>query len=145
MFNVKKILLCCALVMMGVTACSSAHKSKIKKHDDLTKSDLTISGAVIYHGSSLLIDNAQLIIELEDTSKQHLVTLVPAKEVIQLTSPPPWLFTLTYDPQKLEKNGRYVLRARVQVGEQLRLINSGNILAFNTPEPINIVVSAVTR
>lgn len=142
MFNLKKNLLCCAFVIMGVTACSSPHKNKIKKHDDLTMPNLTISGAVIYHGSSLLVENAQLIIELEDTSKQHLVT---AKEVIQLMSPPPWSFTLTYDPKKLEKNGRYVLRARVQVGEQLRLINSGNRLAFNTPEPINIVVSAITR
>lgn len=144
MFHFKSILLCCVFVVIG-TACSSPHKSKIKKDDDLSVSDLTISGAVIYHGSSLEVENAQLIIELEDTSKQGLVTLAIAKQVIQLRSAPPWSFTLTYDPKKLEKSGRYVLRARVEVGGQLRLINDSNILAFNTPEPINIIVSAITR
>jgi|GEM_PF-4750341 len=143
MFNWKIVALFVAIIAVSGCSAHSKNKKKVEKNDDLNNAELTIAGAVINHGPQLLAENAQLIIKLEDISKQDTLSLTIAQQTIQLSSPSPWPFILTYDPKKLEKNGRYVLRARVEVGGQLRLINSSHTLAFNTPEPINIVVLAI--
>tara|TARA_R110001592_G_scaffold107505_10_gene300889 strand:- start:2251 stop:2694 length:444 start_codon:yes stop_codon:yes gene_type:complete len=143
MFNWKIVTLFFAIIAVSACSSHSKNKKKVETNDDLNNAELTISGAVINHGPQFLAENVQLIIKLEDTSKQDVVSVTIAQQTIHLSDPSPWPFILTYDPKKLEKNGRYVLRASVEVEGKLRLINRSNTLAFNTPEPINIVVSAI--
>lgn len=133
MFNVKIILLCTAI--FGLTAC----------HSITPQTSKTISGTVTYNERIYLPQNVVLTVKLEDTTKQDVAAAIVAEQSIYVATPPPWTFDLAYDPKAIQKKGHYVLRASVKVEGELRFINATSVPAFNTKEPINIVVSPATK
>lgn len=136
------------LTVFGCTELRSKEELAAKKQNTaLTNSPelLTLSGFISYRSPLVLTEDAMLSIKLEDTAKQDIAAEVLAEQRISIKSAAPWPFTITYDPAKLKHSGRYILRARLEIAGQLHYMNIKPVSAFSTQEPINILLSPVTK
>jgi putative lipoprotein len=105
----------------------------------------TIEGSVWYRERMALPPDAEIHISLEDVARMDVPADVIATTRIVPEVGPPWVFSLAYDPRKLDDRGRYVLRARIEVDGQLLFISTRQIPAFDREAgaPIDILVSRV--
>ncbi|MDA7745715.1 META domain-containing protein [Psychromonas sp.] len=133
MCKFKSVFLCAAV--FSLTACHSTTPPTSEK----------VSGTVTYNERILLTQNVVLTVKLEDTAKQDVAAEVISKQSIDVNTPPPWSFDLAYDPKAITAKGDYTLRATVSVNGELRFINISRVPAFDNKEPINIVVSPVSK
>ena len=89
------------------------------------------------HGEVILIDGpalpagAVLDVYLEDQSRADTKAGILAQTQLIPSGPPPYAFTLSVDPSTLDARGRYGLRARISVQEQLWYINTRHVPAFD--------------
>jgi putative lipoprotein len=144
LFNYQLIILSAVLsTLLGCSEYRQGEQSREKQNAMLTNVPelLSLSGFISYQEPLTLTDDAILSIKIEDVAKQDVAAEVIAEQRIAIQSDGPWAFTINYDPAKLKHNGRYVLRARLETAGKLRFINSTPPSAFNTQEPINILLS----
>ena len=130
--------------------CSGYNKSAIKDKEQnalmgTEPEMLSLSGFVIEGGKIVLPDNAVLTVKLEASAKLNIPAQLITEQSYSLKADSPWAFKLIYDPEKLEHDGRYILRAEVEVDGRLRFTNKHSISAFSVEEPINIQLSPVVK
>ena len=124
---------------------NSTQTVKNKNVSTESEKQAEIVGEVWYRERILLPPNTQLLLTLEDVSKQDVASTVIAKKQMTVSSAPPWRFTLAYDASKIDEQHRYALRARVEVDGKLRFINTSHIPAFDKEgsKEASIMVSSV--
>lgn len=105
----------------------------------------TIEGTVWYRERMLLPPGAEVIITLEDVSRMDVKSELIAETRFQPQGGPPWAFTVSYDPAKINDKGRYALRARITADNKLMFTTTEHIPAFHgdSGQPIEIMVSRV--
>ncbi len=106
-----------------------------------------IEGSVWYRERMLLPPNAEVYVALEDVAKMDVPADVIADIRFTPKGGPPWDFSLTYDPARLNDKGRYALRARIEVDGRLLFINTTRIPALDHDPgtPLKIMVSRVGK
>jgi putative lipoprotein len=105
----------------------------------------TIEGHVWYRERIALPPNAEILVFLEDVARMDVPSEVIATTRFEPEGGPPWMFSLEYDPHRLQDKGRYVLRARIEADGRLLFINTASIPAFqgNAGGPVQVLVSRV--
>ena len=105
----------------------------------------TIEGTVWYRERMLLPPEAEVRVTLEDVSRMDVKSELISETRFKPHDSPPFSFTLSYDPAKIQANHRYALRARIEVNHKLMFISTEHIPAFDRDpdEPLNILVSRV--
>jgi len=79
----------------------------------------TITGTASYRERMLLPAGAVLEAALEDVSRADAPATVVARAHVESPGPPPIRFSIAYDPAAIDPRHRYVVRARVSVGDRL--------------------------
>ena len=107
----------------------------------------TIEGSIWYRERIALPPNAEILVFLEDVARMDAPSEVIATTRFAPEGGPPWMFSLEYDPHRLQDKGRYVLRARIEADGRLLFINTESIPAFedNAGAPVQVLVSRVGR
>jgi len=125
------------LFLMGCAAVMSQVESPNMK---------TIEGSVWYRERMLLPPEAEVRVTLEDVTKMDVKAELIAETRFTPKGGPPFSFTLSYDPAKINAKGRYTLRARILVGKQLMFTCTEHIPAFDrdSNHPVKILVYRVS-
>jgi putative lipoprotein len=105
----------------------------------------TIEGSVWYRERIALPPSAEIRVLLEDVARMDVPAEVIASTRVEPKGGPPWSFSLSYDPEKLQDRGRYVVRVRIEDAGRLLFISTESTPAFGRdPEtPLDIRVSRV--
>lgn len=105
----------------------------------------TLEGSVWYRERIALPPQAEITVRLEDVAKQDVAAEQIALTRFSVQGSPPWSFSLTYDPSKLDAKGRYALRARIELDGRLLFTNTESVQAFDDSRdgPIKIRVDKV--
>jgi putative lipoprotein len=105
----------------------------------------TIEGSVWYRERMLLPPEAEVHVTLEDISRMDVKSELIAETRFIPKGGPPFSFTLSYDPAKIHDNGRWALRAHIQLDDKLMFTSTDHIPAFsNAPDqPVEILVKRV--
>jgi putative lipoprotein len=105
----------------------------------------TIEGSIWYRERIALPPSAEIRVLLEDVARMDVPADVIAITRVEPQGGPPWAFSLTFDPEKLQERGRYIVRVRIEDAGRLLFINTESTPAFDRdPEtPMDIRVSRV--
>jgi len=136
------------IMLLGalLVGCNNSTETSKKEETIAKKVELSeIEGEVWYRERILLPEHTQLLLTLEDVSKQDVAATIIADTQMTVGTAPPWRFKLAYDASKIQDNHRYAVRARVEVDGKLKFINTSHIPAFEGSDGkgVSILVSAV--
>ena len=118
------------LAVVALTSCGPLLGPKMK----------SLEGSVWYRERIAPPPDSMVRIILEDVAKMDVKAELIAEAIFAPQGGPPWAFTLTYDPQKIHEQGRYVLRAQLHSGGKLMFTSLENIPAFEI-SPARIMMS----
>ncbi len=133
LFSLAVLMLLLSLVLGG---CMETGTDKAMK---------TLNGEVFYRERMMLPPGSTLTVTLEDVSRMDVAAETLASVTYTPETAPPYGFTLEYDPEQIQANHRYALRARINSGDQLMFINMEHVPAFAIPEgqPVRMLVRRV--
>jgi putative lipoprotein len=120
--------------------CTGSKSSKNKKMK-------SINVSVTYRERIILPPGAELKLTLADAAKMDVAAEEIASLIVPLEGGPPYDLKLDYDPGKLNKNGRYVLRAAIRKDDKLMFTSTESIEAFKNQEgvPVEIMLRSLDR
>lgn len=104
-----------------------------------------ITGTVTYRERIELPPNAVVDVQLQDVSKADAPATVIAQQTITPTTQVPIPFELTYDPNAIEPNGRYAIRAAIKVDDQLMFATTSAYPVLTNGAPTTGVEVVVER
>jgi len=93
--------------------CAAALLSACSTSDTQAPASASISGTASYRERMMLPPDATLEVILEDVSRADAPADEIARIEIQSAKAPPYLFTLAYDPARINPSHRYNVRARI--------------------------------
>ncbi len=96
----------------------------------------TIQGTLIYKERMLLPSNSSITVTLEDLPYTDTPTTVIASTTFLAPKSPPFSFTLPYDPNHIDPNRRYTLRATITHKNATLFHSIDHVDAFNAPVTI---------
>ena len=102
----------------------------------------TIEGEVYYRERMLLPPGAEVEVQLQDISRADAPASVMASVMFKPEAPPPWPFSIEYDPAQVDARSRYALRATVTRGGKLLFTSTEYIDPF-AAGPVKVLVSRV--
>ena len=79
----------------------------------------TITGEVMYHESVTLPPDTQITVSLEDVSGNDIASGVMVITEFKPVDSPPYKFSLEYNTDWINPDGRYAIRARIDVDGKL--------------------------
>jgi uncharacterized lipoprotein YbaY/heat shock protein HslJ len=96
----------------------------------------SITGTASYRERMMLPPEATLEVTLEDVSRADAPADVITRAEVKTAKAPPYPFTLTYDPARINPSHRYNVRARIMAGDELMfqsdagyaVLGSGNVM-----------------
>lgn len=95
-------------------------QSACSKSEEVAKTDTTISGTALYRERMALPADASFEATIEDVSRADASAPVLARTRIEPAGQPPFRFSMSYDPAKVQAGHDYAIRARVtRAGELL--------------------------
>lgn len=97
----------------------------------------TIEGSVSFRERILLPPGAVVEVQLEDISRADAPAAVLETVSLPAQPGPPYPFTLTYDPARIDARLRYALRATISVDDRLLFTTTEYIDPF-TGSPVEI-------
>lgn len=101
----------------------------------------TVSGTVSYTQRIALPPAATLVVKLEDVSRADAPSTVIAETTIETAGQQvPIPFTLTYDPAQIEARNRYVVRAQIFYGDQLRWTSTTAYPVITQGNPTDVAI-----
>lgn len=104
----------------------------------------TLEVSVLYRERIMLPPGSSITVTLSDVSKMDVKAVEISSVSQQITTGPPYLLTLSYDPDSIIANHRYSLKARIENGGTLLFISTAAIDPFSAAEqPIEIVTRKV--
>jgi putative lipoprotein len=124
---------CARLILLGLAAmtlaaCAAMPGARM----------MSIEGSVWYRERIAPPTDAVIRIILENATSTELI----AETRFMPQGGPPWAFTLAYDPQRIDAQGRYNLRAELRSGGKIMFTSLENIPAFEI-SPARIMMSMV--
>ena len=133
------VLLAIACLMFPLVGCKG--KSASKRGQDALKT------SVIYRERIILPRKATVTVAFEDISKMDMAATVIASKTILPEGTPPYFVNITYAASKLNENGRYAVRAKIEENGKLLFVSDTHIDPFAGPagEPVEILVKSVAR
>jgi uncharacterized lipoprotein YbaY len=100
-----------------------------------------VSGTVSYRQRIALPPEAQLVLKLEDVSLADAPSVVIAEKTIETAGRQvPIPFVLTYDPDAIQPQNRYVVRAQIFYGDQLRWTSTTAYLVITQDSPTDVTI-----
>jgi uncharacterized lipoprotein YbaY len=100
-----------------------------------------VSGTVSYRQRIALPPEAQLVLKLEDVSLADAPSVVIAEKTIETAGRQvPIPFVLTYDPDEIQPQNRYVVRAQIFYGDQLRWTSTTAYLVITQDSPTDVTI-----
>ena len=102
----------------------------------------SIEGQVFYRERMLLPPGAQVEIELQDISRADAPATVVASVRLTPDHGPPYLFSIEYDPARIDPRMRYGLRAAITAGDRLMFTTTEHIDPFGE-QPLEVLVRRV--
>ena len=104
----------------------------------------TLDVSVSYRERILLPPGSSVTVSLNDVSKMDVKATEISSVRQEITTGPPYQFTLSFDPDEIIDNHRYSLQARIENGGKLLFISSSAIDPFNSSrQPIEIMTQKV--
>jgi putative lipoprotein len=104
-----------------------------------------ITGTATYRERMLLPAGSVLEATLEDVSRADAPATVIGRARVESAGSPPIRFTIGYDPAAIEPRHRYVVRARVTVGDRLLFITdtASPVLGPDSPSHVDLLLKRV--
>jgi len=105
--------------------------------------DAKVSGTVTYRERMALPAGAVVEVSLLDVSKADVAADVISEQKIDTTGKQvPFKFDLPYDPSKIDARGRYAVRAKIFVGDNLMFTSTDfhGVITDGNPTKVDIVV-----
>ncbi len=129
------LLIVSSFFFQGCTGSKSSKNKKMK----------SINVSVAYRERIMLPPGAELKLTLADAAKMDVAAEEISSLIVPLEGGPPYDLTLDYDPGKLNKKGRYVLRATIRKDEKLIFTSTESIEAFKNQDgsPVEIMVRSL--
>ena len=100
-----------------------------------------VSGTVSYRQRIALPPEAQLVLKLEDVSLADAPSVAIAEKTIETAGRQvPIPFVLTYDPDEIQPQNRYVVRAQIFYGDQLRWTSTTAYPVITQDSPTDVTI-----
>lgn len=138
--------------LAAMAGCETKHTMEPAADDEAsseeTKSEEELQVEVFYRERMLLPPTATVEVVLENGAKMDVAAELIARKAARATSGPPYRITLQYDPSKLDRKGRFGVRARIEDQGTLMFVSTEFIPAFGTDgsygappnEPVRVLV-----
>ncbi len=111
------------------------------------KSNKSLDISVYYRERKMLPPGSELTVALADVSRMDVVAEEISSLAVSVEGAPPFEILLNYDSKKLNKKGRYVVRAVIKNNKQLLFTSTEHIEAFGNlnDNPIEVMVRSVEK
>ena len=104
----------------------------------------TLDVSVFYRERIMLPPGSSVTVSLNDVSRMDVKATEISRERKEISTGPPFLLTLSFDPDAIIDNHRYSLQARIEHGGQLLFISTSAIDPFaSSRQPIEIMTQKV--
>ena len=141
-----KLLMRCAslLAISLMTACSSTKTGS--PGAEMRSAKAMITGTASYRERMMLPPGAVLEVTLEDVSRADAPADIIALSEVQATKAPPYPFTITYDPARIDPTHRYNVRARITADDRLMFQSDAGyaVLGSGNVTKVDILLSRVS-
>ncbi len=128
------------LAVDPMTMADIAVLETIKEDQSIYKA-ATVSGTVSYRQRIALPSDAILVVRLEDVSRADAPSTVVAEQTIETAGQQvPIAFTLTYEPDQIQPQNRYVVRAQIFYGDQLRWTSTTAYPVITQDNPTEVAI-----
>ena len=105
----------------------------------------TLDVSVNYRERIMLPPDSLVTVSLNDVSKMDVKATEISRAHKEITTGPPYLLTLSFDPDEIIDNHRYSLKARIENGGKLLFISTSAIDPLDSSQkPIEIMTKKVT-
>lgn len=135
-------LLVVLLLVTGLLACSSK-KAASPEPRDPTLPIQWLEISVSYGDGSFLPSGSVLTLTLEDVSSTYGSAKFLGETVKDVEGEPPYLTSLGYNPEMIQDNGTYSLRAEIRHYDRLLYTNAARLNPFeketSTPVPLPVI------
>lgn len=105
-----------------------------------------VRGTVSYLQRIALPDNATIVVQLVDVSRQDApATVISEQTIVAGGKQVPFAFELPYDPARIDPNFTYAVQASIIVDGQVRFRNTSQyrVLTQGNPNTVEVLVEAV--
>ena len=104
----------------------------------------TLDVSVIYRERIMLPPGSSVTVSLNDVSKMDVKATEISRARKKIATGPPYLLTLSFDPDEIIDNHRYSLKAKIENNGKLLFISTSAIDPFSSsPQPIEIITQKV--
>lgn len=112
-----------------------------------SKSNKSLDISVYYRERIMLPHGSELTVSLADVSKMDVAAEFISSYTEVLEGAPPFEISLNYDSKKLNKKGRYVVRAVIKNNKQLLFTSTEHIEAFENSNDnrIEVMVRSIEK
>jgi len=102
----------------------------------------SVSGTATYRERMALPPDAIFEVRLEDVSRADATAGIVAETRVESPGNPPFAFTLSYDPARIDATHRYSIRARVLHGDDVLFTSDTHtpLPADDSPAPLEILM-----
>jgi putative lipoprotein len=108
--------------------------------------DYTIGGTITYRERVALPPDAVVEVRLSDVSRQDTAAPVMAETtILPAGAQVPFSFDLRYDPEKIQPEHTYAVRATIRSGGQLRFTTTTahHVITRGNPKHVDLVLASV--
>lgn len=95
----------------------------------------SITGSLTYRQRIALPPTAVIEVQLLDVTRTDAPAEVLNRVTLSAQRQPPFLFTIRYDPRRIDPTHAYALKATITVGGQLRFLSTNNTRVLTQGHP----------
>ena len=134
-------------ITLAIVASACQEQAPAKADEASAPETAVISGTVSYRERIALSDQAELLVTLEDVSRQDVAATVIARQTIADPGQVPIRFELSYAPADIDERMSYSLRAKIQDRGRLMFTSDTHtpVLTRGAGREAHIMLVAVQR
>lgn len=110
---------------------------------DHARIDPVVTGTASYREPVALPPGAMLHVVLEDVPRAGAAATTLARSTIDATVGPPYRFTLTYDPARIDAAARYAVRAAILVADERWFMSEQAYPVITSGHPNQVTITLV--
>jgi putative lipoprotein len=146
-FRIVPSLLAAVLIIAALGGCTATTAEKQAAPVNQSSGAAALKVSVSYRERMLLPPGCTLLVELENISQLNPEDNAVANTFIPVKAAPPFKAVIKYDPEKIIKQLRYAVSARIVLKGQVLFSGSVRIDPLSWPEgkPVEITVAMTKR
>lgn len=136
-----------AVAALGLSACGGDKQAEATQSTPAQEeaSVATIEGEVFYRERIMIPQDSEVEVQLEDISRADAMATVMESVSFKSQGGPPYVFSIEYDPSRIDKRMRYALRARITSPQGDLLFTNTEYIDPFSGNPVKVLVHSMAR